>query len=435
MNSGEAVPSAPSTALPSAQEILSRFKTADSPLEFIKANLEATKPPLSVDPPQVIKEVETKRADEAKVEAEKKEDASLSEMKLDLPLEVSKTSDVKGEEALKDETLEEPKDDKEENFKNLRKKLHETTTTLRDREREAEALKTRITKYETGEELPEVLRVKEERIRELEKYEKLHALKLSPAYRETFIKPIEGIKSRLSQIAKDYEIPPEILTEAIDITNVRELNTFLSNHFDDVGALEAKQLISEAQKIKTQALAAEKEPSNVLTEIEESYKTFEAQKRAKANSVISETSKEAWIDSLIRIKDEGKIQELISKEDDPEHNKRFVEPVLQAAATEYGKLIRTLAENGLEKLPKDLAFALARMVHLAHASAVSIESRHAAEIAKEELERNVRRTTSYLRPTVGTSSHGNTQGESPRPTSPQDAAKMLVNTVLSKRVA
>ena len=404
---------------------MTTLKDAESPLDFIRSNLKGPLPPeVAALPAQLVAEEDKKREQPVSPVPEAKKEAS--------PYPFEAKPEPKKEEPAQPTPEAQPTDDKEENFKNLRKKVSETVTTLKEKEKTVEELQTKIKKYETGEELPEVLKAKEARIAELERYERLHALKTSPAYKEQFIKPLTGIKDRLNAIAKDYEIPEEIMGRALELKNRKDLNGFLSENFDEVGALEVKQLITQAQELETKAKEAETEPAKAIVQLEENYKVAREAKRAKDNEVIVNVSKDAWVDSLIKIKEEGKIPELIYREGDTEHNKTYVEPILQAASAEYGKIIRMLAENGLETLPKDVAFALARMVHLAHASGIALQARTMAEQAARELQQNVTRTTRYERPAIG-SSGGSGQASAPTPKSPSEAADMLINQVMARR--
>ena len=411
---------------------MNSLKDADNPLDFIRSNLKGPLPPeVAALPTQLVAEEDKKREQPTSPVPEAKKESS--------PYPFDPKPEIKDEnkpDATPSETTQSHAegDDKEENFKILRKKTAELSNVVKEKEKAVEELQEKVKKYETGAELPEVLKAKEARIAELERYERIHALKTSPAYKEQFIKPLTGIKNRLNDIAKDYEIPEEVMSRALELKNRKDLNGFLSENFDEVGALEVKQLITQAQELETKAKEAETEPAKAIVQLEESYKVAREAKRAKDNEVIVNVSKDAWVDSLIKIKEEGKIPELIYREGDTEHNKTYVEPVLQAASAEYGKIIRMLAENGLETLPKDVAFALARMVHLAHASGIALQARTIAEQAARELQQNVTRTTRYERPAIG-SSGGSGQTSAPTPKSPLEAADMLINSVLSKRSA
>ena len=446
----------PQVLAPTAREILKGFKEADNPLDFIRANYVQREAP--INPSEIITEVESKRGVEPQqvVSEETQSTVTVDNSSLNTELdkiletkEVSNSPTVEAESldtvakensetAPEEEVLEEVEgeelDSKQINFKAMRKKLSETSKTLEEIAKQKQELEEKLKKVESGEELPEVVRAKDLKIAELEKYQQLHALKLSPAYKEAYVKPIENIKQRLIEIAADYEIPADVLTEALNVTNRRDLNAFLSDHFDDIGALEVKNLIVQAQEITEQAKAAEQEPAKVLERIEEEYKNAEKIKLSQSRQVIKERAKEAWIDSLLQIRKEGKLQELIPRESDTDYNKRVVDPIITAAASEYGKLVRMLAESGLEDLPKELAFALARTVHLAHASAVSVESRVRAEAEARELKENAARTTRYLRPPVGASQAmgGGSGAPNKAPSSPAEAADMILNSVLSR---
>ena len=78
------------------------------------------------------------------------------------------------------------------------------------------------------------------RISELERYEELVSLKTSPQYKEKFLRHLTDIKEKLAVIAKDYDIPEEIMSQAMSLQSRADLNRFLSSHFDEVGALEVK---------------------------------------------------------------------------------------------------------------------------------------------------------------------------------------------------
>lgn len=448
-------PLAPPAGSVTAREILKGFKDADNPLDFIRSNY-ATREPV-VDPASMIVAEEQKRGiSPVEENSISKELGIEKEVVVQAPAEpASRIEDTKKEVAPSGEIAEpsstesdtviaedqegaegdqeEPLDSKQINFRAMRKKLSETTKTLEEIAAQKKELEEKLQKVETGEELPEVIKEKDLKIAELEKYQQLHALKLSPAYKEKYVKPIAEVKQRLGEIAADYEIPSEVLAEALNITNRRDLNGFLAEHFDDIGALEVKELITKAQTIAEEAKAAEEIPSQALSQIEEEHKKLEEVRVAQSRQRIKETARDAWVDSLIQIRQEGKIKELISKETDTDYNKRVVEPILTAASSEYGKLVRMLAENGLTDLPKELAFALARTVHLAHASAVSIESRARAEAEAAELKTNMARTTKYLRPPIGSSSASPAPVTSKAPSSLSEAADMILNSVLSNR--
>lgn len=445
---------------PQAADILKGMQDAESPLDFIRKNLRSSEPP--IEPQAVIDATEAARSAEAEALKVKEEARKAAEspvapvvpsdvnatdaIEYDLDPKVKKTSETKV--ASDNKTTEVPTEDTEldtlvndekappvaENFKRLRLKLKETAHSLKEaKSAQAETVK-ELEGYKTGSVLPEVLMEKENRIAELERYEKLHSLKTSKEYQEKFVQPLSGLRNKLHEMAADYELPKEVMDQALGIRNKAELNRFLANNFDEVGALEAKQVINQINSIQEDARDAEAEPAKALDNLIEEHARVDEFRDAERRSRIADISKDTWVESLVSIREEGKIPELIMKESDPTHNDKFVKPILQAAASEYGRLVRALAEGGLKTMPKDLGYALARMVQLAHASAVSIESRAAAMKHAEDLERNIDRTASYYRPQIG-SAGGGVSGspDTKAPSSPLEAADVLINQVMSRR--
>lgn len=433
---------AASTIRPLARDIVGTLRDADDPLAFIQANLHQPQAQ-QVDPNAIIKQVEEKRAEEAQAA---KPEVLMPEINLDEQGEPKDGVQVQdgNDEKQVDETQTEQTDEAEneeneevisssaENFKKLRNIVKEAKQQRAEIEAKLKETEKKLNLYETGEILPEALQEKEQRINELERYEKLLSLKTSPHYQEKYIRPLTQIQDRLGEIAKDYAIPVEVMQQALSIENRAELNRFLSSHFDDVGALEVKQLVDQAKALQTEAKQAEAEPQTALQKIMEEAEAARVARRKQDLQVMSQVSKDAWVDSLLEIRNEGDAVELIHKEGDTEYNQTFVDPIIKAAAQEYGKLVTLLAHNGLEKLPKDLAQALARMCQLAHASGVALHTRNEAVRRAEELETNVKRTTNYLRPQIGSANgHGNAPLPK-QPASPREAAEQLLNKVMSK---
>lgn len=413
---------------------------AESPLDFIKNNTKPLAPaqPLPDVDPQVlansvaVQKKEQELAEVKKVVAQTQssqtptplpqetpkqalpEGAVVEKPEQDAtfnPLELVKESLKKpgetesppsdNEEVSNEDVSLSPEDSKEVNFKKLREVVKETKKSLQEKEELLAKTNSELEKFRTGEVVPETLQKQQARIAELERFEKIVSLKTSPEYQEKYIKPLKSITERLDVLAADYKIPPEMLKSAISIKNQAELNGFLSENFDNVGAMEAKQLITQARDLQNSAQVAENEPSAALQNLIEEGQRADTVRKAQQRNAIAEQSKSAWMDSLINIKKEGKILELIPKDGDSEYNDKYVNPILQAASSEYGKLVTMLAENGLTQLPKDVAYALSRLTQLAHASALSIESRKISMNEAQTLKDNVKRSTRYERPQIG----------------------------------
>lgn len=433
----------------SSNEVLRGMEPGSNPLEWIEKNL--AKSPIAqaqkevtVTPVPAPKEPEAPKAAEAAPVEPVKEVKDGDEYIPDTEKPYEKPKG-EGEADHTDAQVSAPEAEdnleasKELNFKALRQKTLEAEKARKEAETAKAALEAKLKAYDEGTEIPEVVKSKDARIQELEMYEKLHALKRSPAYKEQFIKPIEELKGKLHELAADYEMPKEVMDEALNITNKAHLNKFLSENFDAVGALKVSELVEKAQAIQQEAKAAEEAPAKALERLEEEHKRVMAERRAQANNKIIATTKETWQESMLKIMESGVAEELIPRANDPEHNEKFVKPLVREAASRYGKIIKGLADNGLEHMPKELAFELAQLCQLAQATSVAMHSRNIAVKQAEEIQNNVKRTTSYERPPLG-GFVGGGRGGGDKATGPdvskmtlEEAGAFLANSALGRR--
>lgn len=359
------------------------------------------------------------------------------------PNEDDKDRDASSDADTLGDDSEEPTPDQIKNFKNLRTKVRSITEELTQKDTELQEIRSKLEKYETGEEYPESVQHLNNRVQELSRYEKLVNLKTSPEYQDKFIKPIEEKTSKLKELGKDYGLPEEVISKAVSLENKAELNRFLSSHFDQVGALEAKTLISEVQGLQSQAKEAEAAPENSLERLVQEARAIRETKKIEAREIIHSTLHNAWEGALVDIKKEGRFKELIMKEGDPEYNKKWVEPLQTKAAQEYAKLSKALVEeSGLEKLPDNVAKALAKMTMLAIASATANAQRDAAIKALTDLEKSTNRRANFERPPIGTNSaaprsrvaesSGGSTSSNQEMVTPQGAARNIAAQLLSR---
>lgn len=337
------------------------------------------------------------------------------------------------EDSLVQDVLEEVAGSKEVNFKKVRKEFHETKQTLKQKEEELAAVQEKLKQYETGENFPELIKEKDKKIAELSKYEKVVALKVSDAYKEKFVKPIQTAKNKLKEIAEGYGIAPEHIQEALSLKSVKELNSFLSENFDPVGALEVKQLISSIKDTEKAAVAAEQEPQESLQSIEQEYEEVRQQQRRQEIEKISKSAKSVWVETLSEVRKEGKIRELIPSDIDDEHNEKVVSPIVEKAGQQYGAMVRALADAGMTNPPKELLKAIAKMVPLSIASSFAIEARERALEEAEAIKANAVRTHKYIRPNVGGGLPGSGRTEAPGPKNPVQAADMAIAAAMGKK--
>jgi hypothetical protein len=437
------IPQGNSSLVPKAVPAgLIKSEAGESPLDFIQKNLRkpsilpaqmqqpkenvSTPPPLETASPAGVdtpKEVNTPK----EVKEPIKEDVSF----------VPETPKI---ETKPQATPQEPDFDSDENippleknYKILRTKYKETTKTLREQAAEATALKTKLQKYDQGEEAPDYVTELKKRITELEPLEQLHKLKTSDAYKTKIIEPLNEKLTSLKALAKDYEIDESVIEEASNITNTRELNQFLLQHFDEVGALEAKQTITAVQKIRSDAIKAEDQPKEALSRMEQEHAAIIQGRESQRRHSIAETGKFSWGKAIQKVIKDGRVAELIPRENDPEFNERYPHAIQEKAAKDYGRIVRELADGGLTHLSPELGEALATASLLSIASAVSVERANAAERYANEVEQNATRRNSYSRPNLGGGGSGIQAPSGPRtPVTTQEAARTLLNKVLQK---
>jgi len=343
-------------------------------------------------------------------------------------------------------TDEEPEEIKElvdpsaENFKKVRTIVKETKKKAKELEAKNKELEDKLKTHVSM----DVLVEKDREIQELSKYQKLHDLKGSTEYQEKYVAPISEKHQKLKEMFKDYGVPEEDIDEVVkrgtSLTNTAQLNHFLADHFgDQLGANEAKALITGIRTLETEAREAEKAPESVLQSLREHNAQLNQQREVQRREEISTAARSAWEESVLEIRQEGQIKELIHRDDDPEFNENYPEKLLKQAATEYGKLITEMAKDGA-KPSKAVARALARMTLLSQTAGVAIVTRNRAMEEAETLTRNATRTNGLFRPTIGggnRSAGGGQDNAAQSKAPPEDQLKSdvknLVSSVLQKR--
>lgn len=409
----------------------------ESPLDFIQKNIAQSTvvpsvqvpPPIPPVTPVVVETAPAKTPDVIPLTEDPKPTFGFDEEK--------KVEEVKAEPIVDDDII--PENPEKEHWVKLRTKTKELKESLSQTQAERDELKQKVTRYETGEVVPEILHEQEERITKLSHYEKLHNLKMSSEYTDKFTKPINSTVSRLRETFTEYGVPPEqvdqAITHAMNTGSRTQLNAFLSDVFSDtVGAEEAKKDILSLKQLQTDASEAEKEPGKILEHLQEEAKKIQTLKQQERIGKISENARTSWADSLNEIRSENQVHELIRRVDDPEFNAKFVDPILTKSAQEYGRIVTELTRLGIEEIPKELAKGLAKLVSLAYASSTAIASRDAAINRLSEVESSADRLNNLMRPRVG---GGNANGSKPAATpaalTPQQAADQLINSVLHKK--
>lgn len=287
-----------------------------------------------------------------------------------------------------------------ESLKALRQKADSYKSLLEAREAEILEREERLKKYETGEILPESVKNKLDRVSQLEQYEKLHALKTTTEYQEQYIQPIEDLKQKAAGIAADYGLSVGVIEKAYHIVNQKEQNAFLMKHFDTIGATEVKNLIEDMRDATNAKERAELEPQQALQRILEEKQNAEAFSTAQRLSTIERNANSGWVESITELTSGGDYPEL-TYTGNTEHDNTYVKPVLEEAAKEYGKFVKSLAALGARELPAELAKIVAKRFLLSQASSVMSASRAHHYNRAEEVISSARRSSPLLRPQIG----------------------------------
>lgn len=430
---------------PSVDVIQKQMVSGESPEDFIKRNLERLAAPTAASPTPYEA---VSQPLQPEVQPEQALEPSSSDTQSALQDQTGEDShQVESEPAATPDSPEQssqkeqqPGDSKQggsvslaDNIKILRRSLNENKQALKEKEETIKKIAEERDKYQRGEVLPEKVKELESEVQILRKYQAIVDLESSPEYQDKFVKPVSGIIEKLENLGKDYNLPEEVVNKALTFSNQRELNRFLSEHFDDIGALEAKNLIIDAKKLQTEAQEARKAPKEALSKLVAEGEVARQNKIREQRQTITGKAKNSWVGSLTKLQKDGKIPEITIKSNDSEHNEKVARPIITAAATEYGKLVSRLVDAGLETLPDDVSDGLAEMVVLAVASAAINEQRNYAVSMFNNIEEASKRDTEYTRPPIG-GNFGTGAAAPPKPAAGtvEQESRKLMETILPK---
>jgi hypothetical protein len=350
--------------------------------------------------------------EEARVETlPSREDA---EIELNLP-----------EESIEEEPTiipEKPKKDKDTNMKALRVKAEE----LERRNTENE---TRLNRILSGEEeLPTVAELKAKN-KDLERYQKLHDLKMSDEYHSSYVEPLTKIKDDLLGLAKDYQVNPVIFKEAIGLKSKAELDRYLGKFFTPAGALDARQKIEQFHELNAAAAKADREPEEALANLRQEYNYQKQQKAISRVQNITKTAQTAWVKAATTVRQEEGFT-VFNKTGDPENDK-ISDDLMSKAAKDLGVFTTFLASKGLEELPEEQAEWLYKTVLMGYGAPILAKSLEAHYNRAEEVVNTNKRQQPFRRPGIG-ATQGNSRGENSsekQPMSNKTAAQKAMQSV------
>lgn len=412
----------PSPSPVTAQQIAQNLQDATNPLDFITKNLQQPQPASTVVVPRPEPQVQPISSPLPGQQAAAQPTVLTTPDPEPPPLI---QDPPKPEETSENALLAEIKNKgPQDSIRDLRKKANELKTQVEEREAVTAQLQQELEKYKTGEALPDVVKQKEARISELEKYERLHALKLSPEYQRKYVEPLTQLREKALTLAKEYDVEPDILDEALGIESKRELNSYLREHFDDMGALEVRDLIFKIRETDQAAQEAEREPAQSFEKIKEEFQREQAAVENRRINSITTNAQNGWVEALTELRAKGDYPELEMSE--------ATAPIIQGASEEYGKFVTLLGRAGLKDLPAEAAKILAKRFQLSQAASITAQSRNAHYNRAQDVLATAQRHAPMVRPAIGGGTPASVQ-EPRKPQSPKEAAQVLLDQVLQKR--
>lgn len=319
----------------------------------------------------------------------------------------------------------------EENMKEMRRTQSALKREKEEKETELLEARTRLAKYESGEEVAEPVKQREkslqEQVEKLKPFEQLHALKLSEDYEREYVQPLDDLGNKAIQLAKDYQVEPSIVSQAYRFENKRDRNAFLKkNGFDDVGIVELSGMIDQANALKTRQKEAEARPAETLEQLRSQRAVENTRKENERISRLHSNATSGMEKALEKIKTTEHPEFKFTgdaKQDE------YVEGILSEAQKNYSNIVKVLAAKGTTELPPEVAEALAETCLYGCAGSVAMASRNDHYKRAEEIKHNAERESSMIRPRVGASApYGNGRQERTLRT-PTGAADELLRTV------
>ena len=123
-------------------------------------------------------------------------------------------------------------------------------------------------------------------------------------------------------------------------------------------------------------------------------------RRANQRQSVASNSRDAWLESLAELRKEGKYQELTYMDGHDKHNEEIVKPLVTRASQEFGRIVKELAENGLEALPKEVAKGIAQSIQIKHQGLLAIAERDALRAELDSLKQSINRSNVVNRPSA-----------------------------------
>ena len=287
---------------------------------------------------------------------------------------------------------------KEENFRNLRNALKASNNRVSELETELAARDEELKKLDSVSELEAKLAEANAKLEKLQKYEDIMGLYGTEGFKEEYYDKVDNIKKDIMSLANDYGIGEDVINQAIQITNQRQLNEFLGQYFDVYSVQDIRKSVKEIQGILSAREEAENNPVKtreyLLTNFAKKKDAMDKQSREN----IKLASMSAWTEMSETYSNPASgVDILQEKKGNKEHNDTRL-GILNNSSQEFGKLVAVLTDNGLKSLPSNVARALASRFQLGETAAYAIVQAESLKKENDELRAELKKFTNYSRP-------------------------------------
>ena len=323
---------------------------------------------------------------------------------------------------------------KEENFRNLRNALKASNNRVSELETEIAAKEEELKKLESVSELEAKLAEANAKLEKLQKYEDIIGLYGTEGFKEEYYDKVDNIKKDIMSLANDYGVGEDIINQAIQITNQRQLNEFLGQYFDVYSVQDIRKSVKEIQGILSAREEAENNPVKtreyLLTNFAKKKDAMDKQSREN----IKLASMSAWTEMSETYSNPASgVDILQEKKGNKEHNETRL-GILNNSSQEFGKLVAVLTDNGLRSLPSNVARALASRFQLGETAAYAIVQAESLKKENDELRAELKKFTNYSRPlgSAGSSSAVTGKTTSTTELKGRDLARYLYSSAENK---
>lgn len=416
-----------SQVMPTASDIkkgLALPPTGGSPLDFINANLKPTVQ--SALPTSDVAHV-------ADAVISGKESVEFTAPKVDAPITgelPKKEAKITADDLLN--SVEKKKQTPEDSFKGLRKKAENLENTVKEKDTLLGQVTEELERYKKGEVLQDRAKELEAEVERLREYEHTVTLKTSPLHQKEYVEPIIAIKEEIASIAQEWEIPVDVIEEAISLDSKKKKHEYLCQYMDPATALETRELLDKYEDKLTKAKLAEEAPARTLSELKEKQALQSRVEEETRVNTIHSSAKNGWTKAFNKVQAERKFPELIL--DENSENYEYSRNVVNRSSEEFGKFVNMLTLLGAKDLPEEAAEIMALRFLTSEASLSATETRNAMYKEYKKVVDTTRENAIYDRPpsSGGMRSYPTSNGEAKKPTTLQEGVDNLLQSVLRK---